>query len=159
MLSPVIACLPLAPVVIGLIRAIFLAKAWSFTLPIGLATGLPSPWECDRQQRLCARAKMPVMTVETLDGREFPVEHVLSLVRGDSADRVRELLGDPLEVTANEDGSEDWRYFVRARKPRWLHVAHVQFEMGDEIVRSEAVIRLKNGRVAMIGRFEPGTRE
>ena len=99
------------------------------------------------------------MTVETLEGREFPVEHVLSLVRGDSADRVRELLGEPFDVTPTGDGFEDWRYFVRARRPRWLDVAQVQFEMGDEIVRSEAIIRLKNGRVAMIARFEPGTRE
>jgi hypothetical protein len=102
---------------------------------------------------------MPRMAVETLEGREFPVEHVLSLVRGDNAERVRELLGEPLDVTPNDDGSEDWRYFVRARRPRWMQVAHVQFEMGDEIVRSEAVVRLKNGRVALIGKFEPGSRE
>ena len=40
LLSPGIACLALAPVGIGLVWALFLAKAWYFTLPIALATGL-----------------------------------------------------------------------------------------------------------------------
>jgi hypothetical protein len=99
------------------------------------------------------------MGSEILDGRAFPVEHVLSLVRGDTAERVRELLGDPHAVTSNEDGTEDWRYFMLARRPRRMHVASVQFELGNELCRSEAVIRLKNGRVALIGKFEPDTRE
>ena len=40
LLSPVIACLVLAPVGIGLVWAVFLAKAWYFTLPIAVSTGL-----------------------------------------------------------------------------------------------------------------------
>lgn len=40
LLSPGIACLAVAPVGIGLVWALFLAKAWYFTLPIALATGL-----------------------------------------------------------------------------------------------------------------------
>src|SRR5688572_12655172 len=40
LLSPLIACLLLAPVGIGLAWALFLAKAWYVTLPIALATGL-----------------------------------------------------------------------------------------------------------------------
>ncbi|HVR40727.1 MAG TPA: hypothetical protein VMU84_16645 [Thermoanaerobaculia bacterium] len=40
LLSPVIACLVLVPVGIGLVWALFLAKAWYFTLPIAFGTGL-----------------------------------------------------------------------------------------------------------------------
>lgn len=99
------------------------------------------------------------MSNEVLEGRAFEVGHVTALVRGDSAERVTELLGDPLDVTAHEDGSEDWRYFMRSRRPRWIHVAGLQFEMGDEVVHSEAVIRMKHGRLILVGKFEPETRE
>ena len=40
LLSPVIACVALAPVGIGIAWAFFLAEAWYFTLPVALATGV-----------------------------------------------------------------------------------------------------------------------
>lgn len=40
LLSPVIACVVLAPVGIGLVWALFLGEVWYFTLPLALATGL-----------------------------------------------------------------------------------------------------------------------
>lgn len=40
LLSPILACLALAPVGIGILWTFFLAQTWYFTIPIALATGL-----------------------------------------------------------------------------------------------------------------------
>jgi len=94
-----------------------------------------------------------------LEGRAFDAQRATTLSRGDSVEYVRATLGEPLTITRHHDGSEDWRYFARRRIPRWIHILSVQFRLGSRVIRSEAILRMRGGRLERFGKFEPETPE
>lgn len=60
----------------------------------------------------CSYAKGPPYVV---DGRLFRDDKVESVQEGMPAERVRELLGEPLDIE-QQDGVERWRYYVWQRQ-------------------------------------------
>ena len=55
------------------------------------------------------------------EGRLFPWKKVTLVHKGMTADQVRDVLGDPFEVKA-QDGAEVWRYYVQERQDEHIYV-------------------------------------
>jgi outer membrane protein assembly factor BamE (lipoprotein component of BamABCDE complex) len=58
---------------------------------------------------------------EIVKGRRFPVESAKSIDKGMTAARVRQILGDPLEIQPN-GANERWHYFARERKEEVVYI-------------------------------------
>jgi hypothetical protein len=83
------------------------------------------------------------------DGRAFPFGRVPAVARGDRPDRVRELLGEPLEVSRGPQ--ETWRDFARQeRTDEYRILDRVPVRARRSTSTTEAKVFFESGRVTRV---------
>ena len=68
---------------------------------------------------------------------------------------IRGILGAPVAITKVSSNVQDWRFFYRCRKTSWIGIGSLRVASGGATAHSEAVIRLKLGRVQKIIKDDP----
>jgi len=84
------------------------------------------------------------------EGRVYNWDKVSSLAIGASTSELRQTLGEPVSVTHVSSADDDWRFFYRCKRTLAVSVLGISMRSGQEMSHSEAIVRVRHGRVSKI---------